>query len=78
MLLVRKLKIKNNNKNTVRDLTKEMPPEGFCPLCGKKDSLCKCEKLNCHCNIEAINCIWPECLCSVCLEIDCECDKDEQ
>ena len=81
MSLFRKLKLiikKQNCESNIRDLTKPMPPEGFCPLCGKKNDICKCEKLNCQCNIEAINCIWPECICSHCLEIDCECNKNEQ
>jgi len=53
MLLVRKFKI--TNKNQIRDLTKPMPPEGFCAICGKKDVNCNCEKYNCKCGMLAIN-----------------------
>ena len=80
MLLVRKLLSifkKQNCESNIRDLTKSMPPEGFCPLCDKKNNVCKCEKLDCRCNIKAINCTWPECVCKNCLEIDCECYNNE-
>jgi len=75
MLLVRKLKL--TNKSKIRDLTKPMPPEGFCPLCEKKDNICDCYKYNCKCGVLAINCIWPDCICKKCLEIVCVCVKNE-
>ena len=75
MNILRKLKIKNDIET--RDFSEPWPPEGFCPLCGKKDETCKCEKLNCQCNILAIGCKWPVCVCAVCLEINCECNKNE-
>jgi len=75
MLLVRKFKIINENQ--IRDLTKPIPPEGFCAICGKKDEICNCEKYNCKCGVLAINCKWPECLCQDCLEISCVCIENE-
>lgn len=75
MKILRKAKI--NEDVVLRDFTEPWPPEGFCPLCGKSEEDCKCEKLNCQCGLLAINCKWPECLCNVCLEIICECDKNE-
>lgn len=75
MKILRKAKIKD--KTTLRDFTKTWPPDDFCHICGKVDEVCKCEKLNCRCYILATNCKWPECLCSVCLEIICECKKNE-
>ena len=80
MSFFRKLKLKIKKQNSeinIRDLTKSMPPVGFCSLCGKKNDVCTCEKLDCKCNIKAINCIWPNCICDNCLEIDCECFKNE-
>ena len=75
MKILSKTKI---NKNVVlRDFTEPWPPEGFCPLCGQTEEDCKCEKLKCRCGLLAINCKWPECLCNNCLEIICECDKNE-
>ena len=75
MKILRKIKISDNVE--LRDFTEPWPPEGFCPLCGKSDDECKCEKFNCKCNILAINCYWPECLCKECLEINCECNNNE-
>ena len=75
MKVLRKTKICENI--VLRDFTEPWPDEGFCPLCGKKEENCKCEKLNCQCNILAIKCKWPECLCNNCLEIICECVKNE-
>ena len=75
MLLVRKLSL--SDESQIRDLTKPMPPEGFCALCGKKDEICSCQKYNCKCDILAIDCKWPECLCEDCLEIICTCAKNE-
>lgn len=73
MLLVRKLSITKNCN--IRDLTQPMPPEGFCPICEKKDDDCKCEKYNCKCNVLSLECNWPLCICQNCLEIHCKCEK---
>lgn len=70
-------KKRQNNKEEIRDFTKPWPAQGYCPLCSKKNKLCKCEKLNCHCNILAIECKWPECLCDICLELKCKCEINE-
>ena len=45
MKILRKIKISDNVE--LRDFTEPWPPEGFCPLCGKPDDECKCEKFNC-------------------------------
>ena len=79
MKILRRRKIEDTLE--LRDLTKPWPDAGFCPLCGKKDEVCKCEKLNCQCGILAINCNWPTCVCSCCLEINylkCECNKKNE
>ena len=62
----------------IRDLTKPMPPEGYCAICGKKENFCLCEKYNCLCGIKATECTWPLCICNNCLEVNCICEsKDE-
>lgn len=68
--------IKKNVKesNSVRDLTLPMPPEGFCGICAKKNEDCLCEKYNCLCDISALECRWPACVCEKCLEIVCICE----
>lgn len=76
MKILRKRKI--NDELEIRDFTEPWPEPGICPLCGKKDEECKCQKFNCKCNILAIDCKWPECICISCLEINCGCVKDEQ
>ena len=75
MKILKKKKIEEDT--VIRDFSEPWPPEGYCPLCGKKNETCTCEKLDCQCNIKAINCIWPECICSDCLEINCGCNKNE-
>ena len=75
MKIIRRLKLEN--ESVIRDFSKPWPPEGFCPLCGKKNNICQCEKLDCQCGIKAINCKWPECICKDCLEINCECKDDK-
>ena len=71
-------KIKVSKAVQIRDLTKPMPPEGYCAICGKKENLCLCEKYNCLCGIKATECTWPLCICNSCLEVNCICEsKDE-
>lgn len=74
MLLIRKINLKNKNK--IRDLTKPMPPEGMCPLCGEINEECKCEMYSCKCDVIAVSCKWPECVCQSCLEIKCVCKNE--
>ncbi len=75
MKILRKLKIRKGIE--IRDFKEPWPAEGFCPICSKPDDKCNCEKYNCKCNLLAINCKWPECICNDCLEIICECKKNE-
>jgi len=72
MQTIRKKLIETNND--IRDLTLPMPPEGFCCICGKKDEKCLCEKFNCSCDIVALECRWPACVCEKCLEVVCICE----
>jgi len=43
-----------------------------------KKSLCVDLKKMCNCKIPIMNCIWPECVCELCLTFreKCECIKD--
>ena len=52
--------------------------KGICPLCKKKDEICTCTILNCHCNIVSIKCDWPDCVCESCLEMpeSCRCKNE--
>jgi|OM-RGC.v1.035451204 hypothetical protein len=66
-------------KSNLRNFSEKMPPDGVCGLCGLLDEKCSCVKYNCKCNIFALECVWPECTCLKCLEIDknCKCKNEE-
>ena len=59
----------------LRDFTKPIPEDHTCPLCNLDNKECECIKYECKCKILAINCIWPDCICSYCLKHQnkCEC-----
>jgi hypothetical protein len=71
-------RIKLSKEVVIRDLSKPMPPEGFCAICGKKEVLCLCEKYNCLCEIIATDCKWPLCVCKFCLEVNCICENKNE
>ena len=75
MIILRKKK--QSDKEVTRDFTQSWPEAGYCPLCSKTNKLCNCKKYNCQCNILAIECKWPECICCICLELKCQCKSNE-
>ena len=62
-----------SSKKNIRDFTESMPEDHVCPLCGLDNKDCKCIKYNCKCDILALNCIWPDCICSKCLQVSSKC-----
>ena len=61
------------SKKNLRDFTEVMPNDLICPLCSLENKDCKCIKYNCKCDILAIKCIWPDCVCAQCLEVTSKC-----
>ena len=57
-----------SKKRKLRDLSKPMPPEGICPLCGEEENSdcslcekyqhecldCKCSKVDCPCCLTGV------------------------
>lgn len=70
-----KKKFIQNKKSSLTAYNKE----GTCSLCNNKDKNCKCTILDCHCNISAIICKWPDCLCESCFELPkmCRCKNEK-
>ena len=62
-----------SSKKKLRDFTQVMPEDHICPLCNLDNKDCECIKHKCKCEIEAINCIWPDCICNSCLETSKKC-----
>jgi hypothetical protein len=56
-------------KSNIRDFSKIMPDHGICALCNLREEECKCVKYCCKCKILSLNCSWPTCVCTECLEV---------
>lgn len=67
----------SSNEKT-RDFTKPIPEDHICPLCNLDNKDCECIKHNCKCNIIALECKWPDCVCYDCLQIIdvCRCKNE--
>ena len=65
-------------KSNIRDFSKKIPELGFCALCNLLEEDCKCVKYLCKCDVLALNCTWPNCICTKCLDIKekCSCKID--
>lgn len=65
-------------KSNIRDFSKKMPDRGFCALCNLIEEDCKCTKYFCKCDILALECFWPNCICKKCLELNSSCECREE
>ena len=61
-----------DHKN-LRDFNTIISNDNICPLCNISNKDCLCIKHNCKCKIIALKCIWPDCVCSNCLQMQDEC-----
>ena len=63
----------SSERKYLRNFAEDMPDELVCPLCNTDNKDCECVKYNCKCKITATNCIWPDCICSNCLQLQDKC-----
>ena len=66
-----------SSNSKLRDFSTKIPEEHTCPLCNLSNKGCKCIKHKCKCDILAMYCKWPGCLCKSCLDYNenCECQN---
>ena len=63
-----------SSQNKLRDFTSPIPEDHICPLCNLDNKDCVCVKYNCKCNVVALECIWPNCICNKCLYVQTKCE----